>query len=160
MSRSLLFRTGLLAAAVPALALGAPVAQAAHYDAPVAAAYEHESVSHSRDRDRYREHDRYGRYDDRYGRYESRDRYESRRYNTRDSYRGDRVNRDTRVWRGDDGRYYCKRDNGTTGLLIGGAVGGMIGNEVARDRTLGAILGAAGGALLGREIDRGGSRCR
>jgi hypothetical protein len=68
-------------------------------------------------------------------------------------------------WRGRDGRYYCRRDNGTTGLLIGGAVGGLIGNEVAGrgDRTLGTILGVAGGALLGREIDRGGGgsrRCR
>lgn len=144
MAHSTVFRTGLLAVAVPALTLGAPAAQAAHYASPVAAAYEQESASHSRDRDRYER-----RYDDRYGRYES-----------RDYYRGDRVTRDTRVWRGDDGRYYCKRDNGTTGLLIGGAVGGLIGNEVARDRTLGAILGAAGGALLGREIDRGNSRCR
>ena len=31
------------------------------------------------------------------------------------------------MWRGDDGRYYCKKDNGTTGLLIGGAVGGFRG---------------------------------
>ena len=67
-----------------------------------------------------------------------------------------------RYWRGDDGRYYCRRSNGTTGLLIGGAAGALLGREIAGrgDRTLGAILGAAGGALLGREIDRGGSRCR
>lgn len=70
---------------------------------------------------------------------------------------------DTRVWRGDDGRYYCKRDDGTTGLIIGAAVGGLIGNEIAGrgDRTLGTILGAAGGALLGRAIDRRNSySCR
>ncbi|TXC73862.1 glycine zipper 2TM domain-containing protein [Sphingorhabdus soli] len=68
----------------------------------------------------------------------------------------------TRVWQGDDGRYYCKRDNGTTGLIVGGVVGGLIGNEVAGrgDRTLGTILGAAGGALLGREIDRRSGRNR
>ena len=66
------------------------------------------------------------------------------------------------VWRGRDGRYYCKRENGTTGLLIGGAVGGLIGNTIAGggDRTLGTVLGVAGGALLGREIDRSDSRCR
>ncbi len=67
------------------------------------------------------------------------------------------------VWRGRDGRYYCRRDNGTTGLLIGGAVGGLIGNEVAGrgDKLLGTILGAAGGALLGREIDKSrGFKCR
>lgn len=66
-------------------------------------------------------------------------------------------------WRGRDGRYYCRRNDGTTGLLIGGAAGGLIGNSIAGrggDRTLGTILGVAGGALLGREVDRGGSRCR
>jgi hypothetical protein len=31
------------------------------------------------------------------------------------------VRANDRVWRGNDGRYYCKRDNGTTGLIIGGA---------------------------------------
>ena len=73
-----------------------------------------------------------------------------------------RINRDTRIWRGNDGRYYCKRDDGTTGLLIGAAAGAVIGSEVAgrSDRTLGAILGGLGGAFLGREIDRGDYRCR
>jgi hypothetical protein len=77
-------------------------------------------------------------------------------------YYGDRVRSDTRVWRGHDGRYYCRKDNGTTGLLIGAAVGGLVGHEVAGygDRTLGAILGAAGGGLLGRAIDKGNTRCR
>ena len=71
------------------------------------------------------------------------------------------IGSNTRLWRGDDGRYYCKRDDGTTGLIIGAAVGGLAGNELAGrgDRTLGAILGAAGGALLGREIDRSNNRC-
>jgi hypothetical protein len=72
------------------------------------------------------------------------------------------VRADTRIWRGDDGQYYCRRENGTTGLLIGAAVGGLIGHEVAGrgDRTLGVILGAAGGAILGRAIDRSNARCR
>ncbi len=73
------------------------------------------------------------------------------------------VYQDTRVWRGDNGSYYCQRRDGTTGLLIGGAAGALLGREVAGrygDRTLGAILGAAGGALLGRSIDRGNSRCQ
>src|SRR3546814_6303888 len=34
-----------------------------------------------------------------------------------------RLSRDDRVWRGDDGRYHCRRDNGTTGLIIGAAAG-------------------------------------
>lgn len=148
MSRSPILRTGLILAAAPALAIGAiPAAQAAAFDNPVSSTYEVESAAHKRDR-----HDRYDRYD----RYDRR----GERYGSRDYYYGDRVTRNTRVWRGNDGRYYCRKDNGTTGLLIGGAVGGLIGNEVARDKTLGAILGAAGGALLGREIDKGGSRCR
>jgi len=66
------------------------------------------------------------------------------------------------VWRGHDGRYYCRRGNGTTGLVIGGALGAVVGHELdgGRDRTVGTVLGAAGGALLGREIDRGQVRCR
>lgn len=82
----------------------------------------------------------------------------------RDNYarHDQRINSNTRVWRGEDGRYRCKRDNGTTGLLIGGAVGGLAGNEIAGngDKLLGTVLGAAGGALLGREIDRDKYRCR
>lgn len=80
----------------------------------------------------------------------------------REGRRDERVSRNTRVWRGEDGRAYCRKKDGTTGLLIGGAVGVLAGNEIAGrgDKTLGTILGAAGGALLGREIDRGGSRCR
>lgn len=72
------------------------------------------------------------------------------------------IGRSDRIWRGDDGRYYCRRDNGTTGLLIGAAVGGLIGNEVAGhgDKTLGTIIGAVGGGLLGRAIDRGELQCR
>lgn len=72
------------------------------------------------------------------------------------------VYRSTRTWRGNDGRYYCRKKNGTTGLIIGGAAGALLGRSIdgGRDRTLGTLLGAAGGALLGREVDRGGSRCR
>lgn len=71
-----------------------------------------------------------------------------------------RIGYDDRVWRGNDGRYYCRRDNGTTGLIIGAGVGALAGRELARDRTLGAIIGGVAGGLLGREIDRGSLRCR
>lgn len=82
-------------------------------------------------------------------------------YQPRDGY-GEQVGRDTRVWRGEDDRYYCRRNDGTTGLLIGGAAGALLGRELAGngDRTLGAILGAAGGALLGREVEKRVVRCR
>jgi uncharacterized protein YcfJ len=84
-------------------------------------------------------------------------------YDSRGYYREPRrLSRSDRVWRGEDGRYHCRRDNGTTGLIIGGAAGALLGSRIAGrgDRTLGALIGGAGGALLGREIDRGGLRCR
>lgn len=95
---------------------------------------------------------------DRYDRRRDR-RYYGNRYERRSDYR--RNSRDRRVWRGRDNRYYCQKDDGTTGLLIGGAAGALLGNEVAGrgDRTIGAIVGGAAGALLGRSIDRSGSRC-
>ena len=67
-----------------------------------------------------------------------------------------------RTWRGKDGRIYCRRPNGTTGLIVGGAVGALAGRAIdgGRNRTLGTIAGAAGGALLGREIQRSSSRQR
>ncbi|HET6537726.1 MAG TPA: glycine zipper 2TM domain-containing protein [Sphingopyxis sp.] len=86
-----------------------------------------------------------------------RDRDRNRHYS-----RDQRVNNNTRIWRGNDGRYHCKKDNGTTGLLIGGAVGGLAGNTIAGngDKLLGTVIGAGAGALLGREIDRDKYRCR
>jgi uncharacterized protein YcfJ len=77
-------------------------------------------------------------------------------------YEPQRLSRNDRVWRGRDGRYYCKRKNGTTGLIIGAAAGALIGRSIDTrgDRTIGTLLGAAGGGVLGREIDRGGMKCR
>ncbi len=68
-------------------------------------------------------------------------------------------------WRGRDGRNYCRRSDGTTGMLIGGVAGALVGRSIDRygDRTPGTLLGALGGALLGRAIDKdssGGRRCR
>jgi len=68
------------------------------------------------------------------------------------------------TWRGRDGRIYCRRSNGTTGLIVGGAAGALIGREIAGrgDRTIGAVVGGAAGALVGREVQRSRSvrRCR
>lgn len=58
-----------------------------------------------------------------------------------------------RVYRGSDGRYYCKRSNGTTGLVLGAVGGGVIGN-VLGGGALGTLLGAGGGALLGKSLDQ------
>ncbi|MGA1799508.1 glycine zipper 2TM domain-containing protein [Sphingomonas sp. 4RDLI-65] len=73
--------------------------------------------------------------------------------------------RDRREWRGRDGRTYCKKNNGTTGTIIGGVGGALLGRTIDTrgDRTLGTLGGAAAGALAGRAIDKGGSnnrRCR
>lgn len=87
------------------------------------------------------------------GRNYDRERYASY-YDSRGNYSGP-------SWRGDDGRYYCRRSNGTTGLLIGGVAGALAGRAIDTrgERATGTILGAVGGALIGREIDRSGSRC-
>lgn len=72
-----------------------------------------------------------------------------------------RLSRGDRIWRDGD-RYYCRRDNGTTGLVIGAGVGALLGRAIDTrgDRSAGTLLGAIGGGLLGREIDRGELRCR
>jgi outer membrane lipoprotein SlyB len=66
-----------------------------------------------------------------------------------------------RYWRGNDGRYYSKRSNGTTGLVVGAAAGALAGRAIDTrgERATGTILGAAAGALLGREVQRSMS-CR
>ena len=71
-------------------------------------------------------------------------------------------NNGIRYWQGDDGRYYCKRSNGTTGLIVGAAAGALVGRAIDTrgERATGTILGAAAGALLGRQVDSGGVRCR
>ena len=77
-------------------------------------------------------------------------------------YQERRLSRDDRVYRGQDGRYYCRRSDGTTGLLVGAAVGGLLGNVIAPggSKTLGTLLGAAGGGVAGASIDANNTRCR
>jgi len=98
----------------------------------------------------------YDNRDDRYGRYNSYDRrgYD-RYYDRRGYYHGP-------TWRGRDGRAYCRRSDGTTGLIVGGVAGALLGRTIDThgDRAPGTLLGGAIGALLGREIDRDGARCR
>ena len=66
------------------------------------------------------------------------------------------------TWRGRDGRLYCRRSNGTTGLIVGGATGALVGRAIAGrgDRAVGTIVGGAAGALIGREVQRSRRRCR
>nr|MBA4771270.1 glycine zipper 2TM domain-containing protein [Sphingobium sp.] len=60
----------------------------------------------------------------------------------------------------DDYRYRCRKSGGTTGLLLGGVAGALLGRAVDTrgDRAPGTIIGAGAGALAGRAIDRN-SRC-
>ncbi|NML10563.1 glycine zipper 2TM domain-containing protein [Sphingobium sp. AR-3-1] len=98
----------------------------------------------------------WNRPDPRYGRSYRPDRY----YRT--GYAPIRVDRRTRIYRGNDNRYYCRRSDGTTGLIVGAALGGLLGNQLAQGQSniLGTLIGGGAGALLGREIDRGGVNCR
>lgn len=77
-----------------------------------------------------------------------------------------------RDYRGDNGRRYrdhdryadrrgyrndrCRKSGGTTGLLLGGVAGALLGRAVDTrgDRAPGTIIGAGAGALAGRAIDR------
>jgi hypothetical protein len=67
------------------------------------------------------------------------------------------------TWRGSDGRLYCRKPNGTTGLVVGGAAGALAGRAIddRGSRMTGTILGAAVGAIVGRHVQRNVvSRCR
>ncbi|AYJ85012.1 glycine zipper 2TM domain-containing protein (plasmid) [Sphingomonas paeninsulae] len=75
------------------------------------------------------------------------------------NYRERRLGRNDRIYRGRDGRAYCKRSDGTTGLVIGAVGGGLLANLIGGG-TLGTLAGAGGGALLGRSVDRGNVKCR
>ena len=122
-----------------------------------------------RENRRERREDRRDRREDRWDRRENR--YEARgaywdpvRYYRRDDrrYRPRRLGRTDNIYRGSDNRYYCRRDDGTTGLIVGGISGGVLGHIIAPggSKTLGTILGAGAGALIGRAIDDGDVVCR
>ncbi len=118
---------------------------------------------------------RWRRSDGSYGYYQSgreagdRDPYATS-YDARQYYRDDQRYQERRlamndeVYRGSDGRYYCKRNDGTTGLIIGAVGGGAIGNVIdgGHNRVAGTLIGGALGALAGKSIDQSNSdvRCR
>ena len=87
----------------------------------------------------------------------------ARDYRAGGQYRERVVNPNERVYAGYDGRYYCRRSDGTTGLIIGGVAGGLLGNVIdgGRSRILGTLLGGGAGALAGRAVEQSGQvRCR
>jgi hypothetical protein len=101
----------------------------------------------------YSHHNRHEQsYRDRYG---NDTRYYGRNYHSEPAYRN------ARTWRGDDGRYYCRRNDGTTGLIVGAAAGALLGRAVdgGYNHTLGTVLGGVAGALLGKSVAQG-TTCR
>ena len=114
---------------------------------------------------RDRREDRWDRREDRWDRRDNRGNYwDAARYYRRDDrrYRPRRLYRSDLIYRGSDNRYYCRRDDGTTGLVLGGIAGGALGHIIAPggSKTLGAIVGAGAGALIGRALDDGEIVCR
>lgn len=112
-------------------------------------------------RERIRDYRQSRRYD--YNRFEPGQRgYYADRYYREGNYRQVRLNRNARLYRGSDNRYYCRRSDGTTGLIVGAIGGGVLGNLIAPGRSalIGTLIGGGAGALLGREIDRGNVSCR
>jgi opacity protein-like surface antigen len=101
----------------------------------------------------------YGRDLDRY-----RTDYDASRYYREDPrYRESRLGANDEVYRGSDGRYYCKRSDGTIGLVVGGVGGAALGNIIdgGGNRLAGTLIGGALGALLGQAVDRNSDlRCR
>jgi Glycine zipper 2TM domain len=87
----------------------------------------------------------------------------SRDYRDGSNYQERQLAADDRVYRGSDGRYYCKRNDGTTGLIIGAVGGGILGNVIdgGHSRAAGTLIGGALGALAGRSVERSQSvRCK
>lgn len=92
--------------------------------------------------------------------------YADNYYRSDRRYRERRMSENDRIYRGRNGNYYCRRSDGTTGLIVGGVAGGVLGNIIAPgdSKTLGTVLGVIGGAAIGAAIDSSSSnnnvRCR
>jgi hypothetical protein len=127
--------------------------------------YDEERAIYDRERARYdaaidRDRRYGGSYDDR--------RYNDDRYDAAQDYREGRyaerpLGANDQVYRGSDGRYYCRRSDGTVGLVVGAGVGALLGRAVDTrgERGTGTILGGTLGALLGRSVERSSDvRCR
>jgi hypothetical protein len=122
---------------------------------------QHDDRRHDERRDRearadWRSHD-YNRPDPRHRGY-----YADRYYVADRRYAPRRLGPNDRIYRGADNRYYCRRSDGTTGLIIGGIGGGVLGNLIAPggSKTVGSLIGGSLGAVLGNAIDRNNISCR
>ena len=174
----------LALAAAPAIALAPPLAAPAFAQTradeirwqQAQRRFENERALYERERERYEAMRRgrggyrgggygggYGGGNDRYG-WKSGPDWEPSRYYREDSrYEERRLSDQDEVYRGSDGRYYCRRSDGTTGLVIGAGVGALIGRgiDTRGERTTGTVVGGVLGALVGREVERNQDmRCR
>jgi hypothetical protein len=99
----------------------------------------------------------------RYGGYDSGGGWDAgQHYRDDPQYQERPMSSDEQVYRGSDDRYYCRRSDGTAGLVVGGIAGGALGDVIAPrgSKTLGTVLGAIGGAAIGSSVDRNGTHCR
>ncbi len=130
--------------------------------------FDNEQRLYERERQRYETAVQRNRYNDRYNnRYDDPyvSDYDASRYYRDDPRYQERVlTSDDHVYRGSDGRYYCRRNDGTTGLVIGAGAGALLGRAIdgGRNRAGGTIVGGVLGALLGRTVEQQSSqvRCR
>jgi opacity protein-like surface antigen len=90
--------------------------------------------------------------------------YDAYRYYRDDPrYTERRLSNNDEIYRGSDGRYYCKRSDGTTGLVIGAVGGAAIGSAIDSQPhgVTGLLIGGALGALAGKAVDQNSDvRCR
>lgn len=87
--------------------------------------------------------------------------YADRYYRSGNYYADRRLTYNDRIYRGSNGNYYCRRGDGTTGLIVGAGLGALLGNQlnIGGSTTLSTLVGGAAGAVIGREISRGQLRC-
>lgn len=148
--------------AILASTLAAPVLAQSYEDQKrwddAQARYQREVDLYQQERDRYyqsRDRDRGGPGGDRFGtNYDA-----AKDYRSGPQYSERALGPNDQVYRGSDGQYYCKRSDGTTGLIVGAAAGGILGNVIdgGRHRMGGTLIGGALGALLGRSVDQNGT---
>jgi hypothetical protein len=88
--------------------------------------------------------------------------YADQYYRDGPNYAPRRLGPNDRIYAGRDGRYYCRRSDGTSGLIVGGIAGGVLGTALRPGGSglLGALLGGAAGAAAGEAIDRNNVQCR
>lgn len=146
-----MFRKALLAATAASMVAIPGVASAQYYPAPTP----------------YYGGYNNGYYNNGYGGYDARD---QRRYERQQRRYERQQRRYSNRYDGYDG-YHGQRCSGTTGAIIGGVAGALLGRQVTRggrnsyygyrrggNGTTGAIVGGAVGALVGNEV--GKSSCR